>query len=248
MSYVKLAPVYDHLMEEVPYEDWLRFVQIEKQRFAIEGNRILDVACGTGELSILYAKNQFDVTGVDLSSEMLMVARDKAETQNVKVDLYQQNMSELEGLGKYDIITIFCDSLNYLETEEETVETFKRAYEHLNEDGLLIFDVHSQYKINHVYLNDSYNSVEDKVSYVWNSFQGLEEDSVEHELTFFVQDEQSGMYERFDELHKQRTYPIDQYTGWLEEANFIIRAVSADFKTARPNEKSERIFFTCQKR
>ena len=52
MSYEKLATVYDHLMEDVPYDEWLRYVQIEKERFAINGNRILDVACGTGELSI----------------------------------------------------------------------------------------------------------------------------------------------------------------------------------------------------
>lgn len=248
MSYEKLATVYDHLMEDVPYDEWLRYVQIEKERFAINGNRILDVACGTGELSILYAKHQLDVTGVDLSSEMLMVARDKAETERVKIDLFQQDMSELEGLGQFDVITIFCDSLNYLETKEATQATFARVYDHLKDGGLFIFDVHSQYKVNHLYLQDSYNSVEDKVSYIWNSFPGLEEDSVEHELTFFVLDEPTGLYERFDELHKQRTYPIDQYTTWLEDAKFTIRSVSADFKLERPNEKSERIFFTCQKR
>src|SRR4051794_32530381 len=123
-------------MADVPYQNWLDLLISEKKKHNIAGDRVLDLACGTGELSILLAKSGFNVTGVDLSEDMLMVARDKSLRAEVSIDLYEQNMLTLEGLGSYDFVTIFCDSLNYLATPVEVLQTFKNIYEHLNNDGL----------------------------------------------------------------------------------------------------------------
>jgi len=246
VTYERLAYVYDFLMKEVPYKSWLEFLCIEKERYSVEGNRVLDLACGTGELTVLLAERGFDVTGVDLSDDMLMVAREKAVQRGLQIHLFEQDMSLLEGLGSFDIITIFCDSLNYLRTPEEVQKTFENVFTHLNDGGLFLFDVHSPNKIDQ-FLKETYSFADDEVSYIWTSFPGEHSLSIEHELTFFVLDDKSGKYNRFDELHKQRTYRTDQYINWLTEANFAIKSISADFSDQAPTETAERIFFTCQK-
>lgn len=100
---------------------------------------MLDLACGTGELSVRFAKQGFKVTGVDLSTDMLAVAKAKAESQGVMIPLFEQDMAELEGLGSFEIIGIFCDSLNYLHSEEKVFNTFLKASQCLEKDGVLFF-------------------------------------------------------------------------------------------------------------
>ena len=121
MTYGSFALLYDELMRDVPYEQWVEFVKKQKESYGIKGNKFLDLACGTGELHLLMAKKDYGVTGVDLSSEMLTVAREKAEKSGQSLFLVQQDMSELEGFGEFDMVGIFCDSLNYLQTESPIV-------------------------------------------------------------------------------------------------------------------------------
>ncbi|MFK9091387.1 class I SAM-dependent DNA methyltransferase [Bacillus salipaludis] len=249
MSYEQFAYLYDELMKDAPYDEWVQFVKEILVNYDVKGAPLLlDLACGTGELSVRFAKEGYHVTGVDLSEDMLAVAQAKAEEEGVKIPFFQQNMADLEGQGQFDVIGIFCDSLNYLNTEEEVITTFKNVIEHLDNDGIFIFDVHSIYKITEVFINQTFALNEEEVSYIWNSFPGEHTNSVEHELCFFVLDERTGKYDRFDELHFQRTYPVQQYVNWLEAAGFEVLEVSADFKHSRPQTHSERIFFTAKRK
>ncbi|WP_040207911.1 class I SAM-dependent DNA methyltransferase [Neobacillus jeddahensis] len=249
MSYEQFAYLYDELMKDAPYDQWVQFVKDMMTKYdVVPAPRLLDLACGTGELSVRLAKAGFDVTGIDLSEDMLAVALAKAETEGIKIPFFQQNMANLEGQGQFDVIGIFCDSLNYLQTEDEVIATFTTVIQHLQDKGLFIFDVHSIYKVNDVFVNQTFALNEDNVSYIWNSFPGEEPNSVEHELSFFVLDERSGKYDRVDELHYQRTYPVQQYISWLESAGFKLVEIIADFIDAKPRESSERILFVAKKK
>src|SRR5699024_9620684 len=110
---------------------------------------ILDVGCGTGELLLRLLKEGAHVTGVDLSADMLAITRQKCESFGFKPMLLEQSMTELNlaGFDPFCIITLFCDSLNYLETEEDVQKTFQNIYNHLDQDGVLLFDVHSIFKM-----------------------------------------------------------------------------------------------------
>lgn len=247
MSYEHFAYLYDELMKDAPYDEWVKFVKERLQKYHVDGNLLLDLACGTGELSIRLAEEGFSVTGVDLSSDMLAVAQAKSEGAGTPIPFFEQNMTDLEGHGLFDIIGIFCDSLNYLQTEEEVTQTFSTVYQHLKTGGIFFFDVHSIYKISQVFINQTFALNEDNLSYIWNSFPGKFPNSVEHDLSFFVLDGQTGKYDRFDELHFQRTFPVQQYTDWLKSAGFDLLEVSADFENTAPISHSERIFFVVQK-
>ncbi|MGG3915578.1 class I SAM-dependent DNA methyltransferase [Rossellomorea vietnamensis] len=248
MSYERFAYVYDYLMQDVPYEGWLEYVNRQAEHYSVHGKRVLDIACGTGELSLRLARDGYDVTGVDLSQDMLTIAQEKASAQNVHIQLFQQDMSRLDSLGEYDIITIFCDSLNYLKDESDVESTFKGVYSHLKQDGLFLFDVHSIFKMTQIFMNQTFTLTDEHVSYIWDCFPGEVPNSVEHELTFFVEDEETGQYDRVEELHKQRTYPILMIKEWLAENGFDVLNITGDFTEEPPNDKSERIFFACKKK
>ncbi|GKU81339.1 class I SAM-dependent methyltransferase [Niallia sp. NCCP-28] len=247
MTYGRFAYLYDRLMSDVPYGKWVELIADAKEKYNISGNHLLDLACGTGELSISLAERGFQVTGVDLSEDMLSVAQDKTNKQGQSIFYIEQDMSKLEGLPSFDIIGVFCDSLNYLQTEEEVIETFKGVHRHLDEKGLFIFDVHSLYKMNALFINQTYAVNDEELSLIWQCYPGEYKNSVEHDLTFFELDEESGMYHRYDELHCQRTYSIDQYKTWLKENDFRLVDIIVDFNEKESKENGERIFFLCQK-
>jgi SAM-dependent methyltransferase len=248
MSYEQFAYLYDELMKDAPYDQWVSYVQNILVKYDVKAGRLLDLACGTGELSVRFAQQGFDVTGIDLSEDMLSVAQAKAEEKGVKIPFFQQNMANLEGQELFDVIGIFCDSLNYLQSEDEVKSTFSNVHQHLQDNGVFIFDVHSLYKMNDVFLNQTFSLNEEEIAYIWTSFPGEYPNSVEHELSFFVLDNPTGKYDRIDELHIQRTYPIEQYITWLEAAGFQILEVGADFEHNQPIEHSERIFFVARKK
>lgn len=241
MSYSRFATVYDALMQDAPYDEWEAYLQKEAK-----AGSLLDIGCGTGELAVRFARAGFHVTGIDLSEDMLAIAREKAEANRVTIPLFKQDMRELDSVGTFETAVIFCDSLNYLETEEDVKQTFQSVFSYLKDDGLFLFDVHSVYKINHVFLEQTFADAAEEISFIWNAFPGEHADSVEHELTFFVQLE-NGQYERFDELHSQRTFTPEKYAEWLKEAGFNVEAITADFTNDSPSTQSERIFFKAKK-
>ncbi|MED3835135.1 class I SAM-dependent DNA methyltransferase [Peribacillus frigoritolerans] len=247
MTYERFAYVYDELMKDAPYEKWLMILTAKLEQYGIGGRKVLDLACGTGEMTVELAQHGFEVTGVDLSDEMLLVANEKAVKLGLSIPLFQQNMAELEGLGQFDCVTIFCDSLNYLRDEEDIVKTFSRVHEHLKDGGLFMFDIHSLYKIEEIFSGHTFAVNGEEVSYIWDCFPGEEPYSVEHDLSFFVRDDESGLYDRFDELHYQRTYPVEQYKKWLEQAGFTVSEILADLEEAPLVTETERILFVASK-
>lgn len=246
MTYGKFAYLYDELMKDVPYDEWVSIVTEKWSKYECQGKKLLDLACGTGELSIRFAKAGFEVTGVDLSADMLTVAQMKAANNGLKLPFYQQNMVELDLYESFDVIGVFCDSLNYLQTEEEVIETFAKIYDLLDEDGFFIFDVHSVHKIMNIFMNQTFTHDEEDICYIWNCFQGDYPLSIEHELTFFVQDDESGKYDRYDEFHSQRTFPVEVYKNWLEASGLYVTDIFSDFMDDLSSE-AERIFFIAKK-
>lgn len=247
MTYNRFAYLYDQLMNDVPYERWVQFLNDKFQKYEMHQPSILDIGCGTGTFPILLSKMNYSVSGVDLSEEMLSVAMAKAEQEKVNIPFFQQNMVELEGFDQLDCITIFCDSLNYLETVDQVKQTFNNVYESLKDNGLFLFDVHSPNKIEEIFGEETFFIDDAELSLVWSCTQGEEPLSVEHDLVFFMKDEDRDLYERFEEYHNQRTFPIDTYKSLLNDAGFEVKEIIADFDET-VDETSERIFFIAMKK
>lgn len=247
MIYQGFAYIYDQLMKDAPYDEWVSFINESISLFNPGAKRLMDVGCGTGEITIRLAQQRFDVTGVDLSEDMLTVAQSKLSGQKVDVLFLQQDMRDLEGFtGEFDVVTICCDSLNYLQSKEDVQATFHAIYHQLKDNGLLIFDIHSLHKIHTIFAGATFADQDDDVSFIWKSYAGEQQNSIEHDMSFFVRQEEQ--YERYDELHYQRTFTIDEYTSMLEIASFNLLKVCDAFQLDKsPSSTSERLFFIAKK-
>ncbi|WP_052366115.1 class I SAM-dependent methyltransferase [Geomicrobium sp. JCM 19055] len=139
------ASYYDFLMNEAPYERWKMWVDERLHMANKTGPQsILDVGCGTGTFMSLIMRDGHDATGVDVSEDMLAIADSKIRRETNQVpQLSCQNMAELSLPQTYDVITVLCDSLNYVIEEQDVQQALMKFYEHLNHDGMLLFDVHS---------------------------------------------------------------------------------------------------------
>lgn len=231
-------------MTDIPYKEYAAWIMSYAP--ASEYPRLLDIGCGTGTMSLLLAQAGYQVAAIDLSQEMLAIASERAEAISYNIPFTAMSMSELQGFRDVDVTIIPIDSLNYLTTAEDVVKTFKGIYAALKDGGQLFFDVHSTYKTDEIFLDGPFTYDEDGIYYIWHTEPGEAAHSVESEITFFVETE-SGLYERFDEQHYQRTYPPQQYFEWLQQAGFTAIEVTADFDHHDDLDDCERVFFRAVK-
>ncbi|SOC20740.1 methyltransferase family protein [Ureibacillus xyleni] len=239
-SYERFAHIYDELMQDIPYDQYVSWVM--EHAPSNDYPTLLDVGCGTGTLSLQFHEAGYNVTGIDLSEEMLAVANDRFQEVGVSIPLFAMSMDQLEGFSEIDVVTIPIDSINYLQEDREVVETLKRVHSTLREGGQLFFDVHSLYKMDEIFMDSPFTYDDGVITYIWFTEPAEYEHSVFHQMTFFVKDETSDLFERFDEEHFQRTYPIEQYIEWLTNIGFSKVIITADWQNTEPTEESERIF------
>ncbi len=240
MNYGRFAAVYDDLMEDIPYEQYVEWIA-ETMR----SGSVLDLACGTGVLSELMAELGYEVTASDLSADMLTVAQKRFKESELDIPVLQLSMDNLEGLEGFDAVTIAIDSLNYLATEAQVTKTFDQVYAALKPGGYFFFDVHSVFKVDEIFMNSPFVYDGEDLAYMWHPEKGSSPHSVIHDLTFFVRE--GWMFERFEETHEQRTFSVESYKRWLAEAGFTVESVTADFTADAPSDESERIFFRAKK-
>lgn len=244
MSYNIFAQVYDDLMDEELYDLWIEFT---KKHLSTPHKNVLDLACGAGHLAIKMKQEGFNVTGLDLSSEMIAIAKERAEEASVAVPFVVGDMLDLSAVNQFDAVTCYCDSICYLPTPEAVQKAFNEVSQHLTEDGVFLFDVHSIHQVEDVFPGYTFNDQTEEISFLWKSYVGEHPYSIEHDLTFFVYQDEIDLYERFDETHKERTYPIEQYLSMLKKAGFSSVEVSADYGREEIGEETTRWFFVCHK-
>jgi len=259
-TYRQFASVYDRLMEEMPYSDWLSFARKCWDRYGMP-KTVVDLGCGTGNLSIPLARSGFSVYGIDLSAEMLSVARSKWDEPSAgtgrrddpgTIRWLQQDMRDWELPYPADAVISFCDCLNYLTEPEDVSATIRRTYEGLAPGGLFLFDVHSPRQLERYAEEQPFVYDEPDIAYLWVSDYDEERREIEHSLTFFIREEQASrggetLYGRFEESHVQRAYDPDWLADELESAGFEVLHRLADFKWERPTAESERLFFVARK-
>ncbi|MEN1969337.1 class I SAM-dependent methyltransferase [Lentibacillus sp. N15] len=247
MEYQQLANVYDQLMDDAPYDEWLDLTVDVFQQSNKAIRHVADLGCGTGRITTSLAQLGYSMVGVDFSEEMLSHAQQHAAAKGVNVQWIHQDLRELEGFSGLDAVISYCDVINYITTESELQMVFHHVQEMLRDGGLFIFDIHSLYHMQNNFAGETFAAVEEDMSYIWFCSPGDATGEVFHDLTFFVQ--AGDRYVRFDETHHQRTFSIDIYKKLLRTAGFEIRHLYGDFslKSEKLKEDTERIFFIAEK-
>jgi SAM-dependent methyltransferase len=139
-SYEAIAPVYDAFTSHHDYELWLGNLLPELRRHGLDGDRLLDVACGTGKSFLPMIARGWRVTGCDLSPAMLELARAKAGD---RARLSVADMRELPVFGEFDLVWSLGDALNYQYTTDDLASALRGMAANLAPDGLLLFDVNA---------------------------------------------------------------------------------------------------------
>jgi len=248
MAYQQMAYLYDQLMVDAPYDEWVLLTEKIIANSGKKVKKIADLGCGTGEITTRLATKGYNLTGIDYSTDMLTYAEHKASKNNLSIQWLHQDLITLNGLSDYDIAISYCDVINYITTEADLENVFRNVAASLIDGGMFIFDVHSLYQVEHHYINQTFADVTDDASYIWFCTAGEERGEMFHDLTFFSREGQT--YTRFDEFHHQKTYSIEFYKKLLHQSGFENVKIYADFslKANHIDEKAERIFFLAEKR
>ncbi|MCI6693091.1 MAG: class I SAM-dependent methyltransferase [Clostridium sp.] len=244
MAYGDFAEIYDELIyEDINYDSMCaRVIDICNEE-KITFNNYLDIACGTGNLTVRLAKNFKESFAVDLSEDMLREAFEKFKKEKIRCKIICQDMSKLSLNRKFDLITSALDSTNYIIDEDKLLNYFIRVKEHLSDNGLFIFDINSYYKLSNILGNNIYTYSEEDVFYTWENV--FEEDLLSMYLTFFVK--RDNLYERFEEEHLEKAYTEEFIENKLEIAGLKVIGKYEGYTEKQVNTNTERIVYVVKK-
>lgn len=219
-EYSAFAEVYDRLTGNIEYSKRAEYIRTLLNRHGVSnGAIVLDLACGTGSLTVELAKAGYDMIGVDNSPMMLSAAQEKMYDNELSMLFLCQSMTELDLFGTIDAAVCTLDSLNHLETPEDIREAIAKVGLFMNNGGIFIFDVNTIYKHREILGNNTFVYDCDDVYCVWQN-QLCDDDSVEINLDIFECED--GVYYRENESFKEIACPIEDYRKWLSQAEFEI--------------------------
>lgn len=246
-AYGAFAEIYDLLMDDFDYPRWAEYYVQLLERMGVHPKTLADAACGTGSLTIPFAKRGFRVTGVDLSGEMLEIAADKARKSGVQAMFVRQDMTHLKLMRPVDALICGCDGVNYLLTDERVKQFFASAHAAIQPGGALAFDISSAYKLEHVLGSGFFGEERDEVAYLWSNRFDESARTVQMDLTFFRR-EPSGLYRRFEERHVQRAHEPERLRALLEECGFENVQIYGDRTFEPPKDDELRIHIAAVRR
>jgi ubiquinone/menaquinone biosynthesis C-methylase UbiE len=243
--YQEFAQVYDELMKNVDYKAWTEYIERMFKLFNIKPKNIIDLACGTGNITIPLAKRNYNIIGIDISQDMLSIAEQKAREHSLNIQWICQDMINFQGFTKQDAIICACDGLNYILKVEDLQSIFSRVYTSLRQGGIFVFDMNSRYKIEEVLAEQTFAYAGEEISYIWENYYNKDQEIIDFELSFFVKNKEN--YKRFNEIHKQKAYSINNVIELLKHAGFKKIDYYSAYSLEKPNFTSERIQYVALK-
>lgn len=245
MSYSAFARYYDCLTRNVDYAARADYFCAALECLRHRPGLTLDLACGTGSLTLELAKRGFDVFGLDASPEMLSAAQRKTAAAGFRPLLICQKMQEMDLYAPVDTMVCMLDSINHLTAAADVRETFRRAARFLNPGGCLLFDANTRYKHRFVLADRTYVYDMEEVYCVWRNTRAERNGRVGISLDFF--ERRGNVYVRSFERFYERAYPIRTLVSMLEGAGLEPAAVWRDGEFRAPGPRTERIVVAARK-
>jgi SAM-dependent methyltransferase len=240
-QFTEVAEVYDSLMAVVPYRLWVSYVERIWERFECSPTTVLDLACGTGNVTLELERRGYRVTGVDNSEAMIRRAQAKAARH---ARFLLQDARSLSLPEPFDACVSLFDSLNYLLTPEELASAFAGVHQHLNARGLFVFDVNTIRALERGMFSQEGHGADDTLSYVWRSEYEPETRLCRIAMRFQVQTP-TGTRE-FYETHVQRGYPLAEIRALLEGAGMEVLGIYQGYGFQPASERSDRAYFVAR--
>lgn len=246
-AYEALAASYDALTYDIPYEKILQFWETLLRRYRLRPETVLDLACGTGSLTRELSLRGYEMIGVDLSPDMLAQAAEKnRDAEGIAPIFLCQSMDQLDLYGTIDACVCCLDSINYVTDPKKLRRAFQRVHLFLMPGGLFLFDVNTPAKLEGLDGQVFLDETEDAYC-VWRAEYSRRRRVCSYFMDIFRLEEESGLWERGEELHEERAYTPEELTSYLRDAGFTQIKQYGNLKHRPPKPGEDRIFFTARK-
>lgn len=242
LGYCDFAEAYDALTFNVPYDEIAEYYSGILCRMT-SGKQLLDMGCGTGNLTVRLAKRGFEVIGQDASWEMLNIASAKSD----QVRWICQNMAETELGSRVDAVISTLDSVNHLESADEMLQCFQAVHENLKDGGAFVFDVNTVYKHREILGSNTFIYDVDGVYCVWQNEFDPRDNSVGIEIDLFFEGD-DGAYTRGFESFRELALDEPEMRKLLEQTGFEVVCVYEYPTFDKPAENSEKLLICARKK
>lgn len=295
--YGGFASVYDTFMDNVPYDEWAEYLIGLLNENGVADGLVCELGCGTGQMTRRLAAAGYDMIGIDLSEDMLEVAREQeyeaceddpedveeaadmqngasrdnqkayhadrqeaetTDTAEPSILYLQQDMRSFELYGTVSAIVSICDSMNYITTNEDLLQVFRLVNNYLDKDGVFIFDMNTEYKYKVLLGNTTIAENREDVSFIWENLYDEEKRLNEYCLTLFAKAEQedeeeegeaarkAARYEKYEEVHLQRAYSLEEIKYLLAKAGLVFVAAYNVLTHEEPGAECERMYIVAR--
>ena len=243
--YEKFAYAYDRIMYNVDYPRWEEYINDLFLRNNHQPQKMLDLACGTGQLTMLLAKRGYEMWGVDRAEGMLKIARQKTKQLNLKIEFQQGDMRDFDLPQKFDTIVCTYDSINYMINEQEFETACRNVSNHLAISGVFIFDVTTERNIVKHFHSQTFAENDQDYSYIWQNVYTYADKLCRTSLTFFIRE--GDLFRRFEEMHIQRIFGANIIKKMLNKTGYELVSVYDMYTFNKPHRNTARINFTARK-
>jgi ubiquinone/menaquinone biosynthesis C-methylase UbiE len=242
--YKKYAKFYDKVYSKKDYNAEVKFINSVVKKFQIKGKDLLDMACGTGTHAKKFVDSGFRVTGVDVNSEMLKLAKKK----NKKAIFVKDSMQFFRSKKKFDIITCLFTAINYNKNTSELKSTIENFSDLLNKRGVVIFDLglikKKEDKKTGVFI-DTYS--EDNLQIARISQWNLSKDNPDlcnANFLMFIKDK--GKIDFEIDKHELGIFSVEEVKNIMKNSGFTLK-IYDDFSFKKYTGRSKRPIFVGQK-
>lgn len=245
-QYKSLAKLYDGFSFDKNEVEWASYIEkILKQKGIIAGDNVTDIGCGTGRITLSLYKKGYNITALDSSPHMLEVAAAKFAQNGAKIQLVNQDIRNISLHKKQNAVVSINDGINYLTNLQDVEKTFLSTYDLLDEKGIFIFDISSQFKLQSMH-SQSYFEENEKSVCIWHNEFNNQKRILTMDISLYSQIEDN-IFEKTSELHKQRAHSILELTDILKLSGFRKVKCYDCFSFDGPKDTSERIQFVAEK-
>ncbi len=237
-GYGIFSQFYDELTNNVNYKERAEYFRTLLVRHGVkDGATVLDIGCGTGQLTAELSLMGYDMIGIDPSADMLCKARENSYEKNTDILLLCQSAEKMDLFGTVDCAVSSLDVINHLDNSECVKKAFYNTGLFMNPGGIFVFDINTEYKHKEILKNNTFVYETDSVFCVWqNTLQN--DNSVNITLDFF--EEENGIYYRSTEEFTERAYSVQEIENWLNEAQFVIKEIFDDTSLTPVKADSQR--------
>ncbi|MCU0317292.1 MAG: class I SAM-dependent methyltransferase [Fimbriimonadaceae bacterium] len=236
-SFGPIAPHYDVLMANVPYDSWAGYYRLLLSVLELDPDRILDACCGTGTVAELLTVAGYQVSGFDLSAAMIDQARAKAAAKGLEIPYWVADATGLDLGQTFEGVYSFFDSFNYITTLEGFRSAVARVAAHLEPGGSFIFDLNTAYAFEAQMFDQRDRRARAKIQYEWQGSYCPESRLIEVNMTFWRDGQE------FKEVHRQRAHSDEEVRQALEDGGFTSVRSFDSYTLDKPRKRSDRIHY-----